>query len=66
MSPTEVFSYLSRVMYNRRNKFDPLWNSIVVGGVEKVRREGRLACQGTLHGLCVSGGDPLGIAIALL
>lgn len=33
MTPSEVFSYLTRVMYARRNKFDPLWNSVVVGGV---------------------------------
>eukprot|EP00983_Pelagomonas_calceolata_P131211 1161754-Pelagomonas_calceolata.AAC.6 len=33
MQPPEVYSYLSRVMYNRRSKFDPLWNSLVVGGV---------------------------------
>ena len=33
LSPGEVFSYLTRVMYQRRNKFDPLWNSVVVGGV---------------------------------
>lgn len=30
----QVFSYLSRVMYNRRNKFDPLWNSLVVAGCD--------------------------------
>ena len=34
MKPSEVHSYLSRVMYNRRNKFDPLWNSLVIGGVQ--------------------------------
>lgn len=32
MEPSEVYSYLSRVLYNRRNKFDPLWNSLVVAG----------------------------------
>lgn len=32
LKPHEVHSYLCRVLYNRRNKFDPLWNSIVVGG----------------------------------
>ncbi|KFM26878.1 Proteasome subunit beta type-4 [Auxenochlorella protothecoides] len=32
MKPAEVFSYLTRVIYNRRNKMDPLWNSLVVGG----------------------------------
>ena len=29
----QVHAYLTRVLYNRRNKFDPLWNSLVVGGV---------------------------------
>jgi 20S proteasome subunit beta 7 len=32
--PKEVHNYLTRVMYNRRNKFDPLWNSLVLGGVK--------------------------------
>jgi 20S proteasome subunit beta 7 len=32
--PKEVHSYLTRVMYNRRNKFDPLWNSLILGGVK--------------------------------
>lgn len=32
IQPKEVFSYLSRVMYNRRNKFDPLWNYVIVAG----------------------------------
>ncbi len=35
MTPSEVFNYLTRVLYNRRNKFDPLWNSLVVAGVDK-------------------------------
>lgn len=30
----EIHSYLARVMYNRRNKMDPLWNSVVVAGWE--------------------------------
>jgi 20S proteasome subunit beta 7 len=29
-----VYAYLCRVLYNRRNKFDPLWNSLVVAGIE--------------------------------
>ena len=32
MAPSEIFAWLKRVMYNRRNKFDPLWNSLVVAG----------------------------------
>lgn len=34
LGPKELHSYLTRVMYNRRNKFDPLWNSLVLGGVK--------------------------------
>lgn len=34
LGPKEVHSYLTRMMYNRRNKFDPLWNSLVLGGVK--------------------------------
>lgn len=32
LTPKEVHQYLTRIMYNRRNKFDPLWNTLVVGG----------------------------------
>ena len=32
----QVYSYLTRVMYNRRNKFNPLWNTLVVGGMQRV------------------------------
>ena len=35
MGPKDIYSYLTRVMYNRRNKFDPLWNSLIVGGIEE-------------------------------
>ena len=34
LQPSEVHEYLSRVLYNRRNKFNPLWNHLVVGGVQ--------------------------------
>jgi len=31
-SPHSIHSYLNRVMYQRRNKFDPLYNQLVFGG----------------------------------
>ncbi|XP_076926626.1 proteasome subunit beta type-4-like [Bidens hawaiensis] len=34
LGPKEVHNYLTRVLYNRRNKFDPFWNSLVLGGVK--------------------------------
>jgi len=32
LKPNEIHSYLTRVLYNRRNKFDPLWNQLVIAG----------------------------------
>ncbi|EPQ30022.1 uncharacterized protein PFL1_02695 [Pseudozyma flocculosa PF-1] len=34
LSPAQIYAYLARVMYNRRSKIDPLWNSFVLGGVD--------------------------------
>mmetsp|Transcript_15850 Transcript_15850/g.23298 ORF Transcript_15850/g.23298 Transcript_15850/m.23298 type:complete len:253 (-) Transcript_15850:169-927(-) len=33
-SPLEIHSYLRAVMYQRRNKFNPLWNYVVVAGYD--------------------------------
>ena len=33
-TPDSIFSYLTRVMYARRTKINPLWNRIIVGGYE--------------------------------
>jgi 20S proteasome subunit beta 7 len=33
-TPKSLYNWLTRVMYNRRSKFNPLWNTIVVGGVQ--------------------------------
>lgn len=34
LKPSYVFKYLAAVMYNRRSKMNPLWNSIIVAGIE--------------------------------
>lgn len=34
LSPKSIHQFLSRVMYNRRNKMDPLWNSVVLAGMQ--------------------------------
>jgi len=33
LQPSEIHQYLSRVMYARRSKVNPLWNQLVIGGV---------------------------------
>ncbi len=35
LTPPEIFHYLQRVLYHRRNKFDPLWNTYMVAGMDK-------------------------------
>ena len=37
LGPTEVYEYLSQVMYARRSKMNPLWNAVVLAG----RKNGR-------------------------
>jgi 20S proteasome subunit beta 7 len=32
LQPGEVHTYLTRTMYQRRNKMNPLWNSLVIAG----------------------------------
>ncbi|KAK3728473.1 hypothetical protein QZH41_002335 [Actinostola sp. cb2023] len=34
-TPQSIFSWLTRVMYFRRTKFNPLWNQVIVGGFYK-------------------------------
>ncbi|KAG6809880.1 hypothetical protein H0H92_014298 [Tricholoma furcatifolium] len=38
LGPAEIHSYLSRVMYARRTKMNPLWNAILVGGIKDGER----------------------------
>ena len=38
LGPAEIHEFLSRVMYNRRSRMDPLWNSIIVGGFKDGKR----------------------------
>jgi 20S proteasome subunit beta 7 len=34
MKPNSLLTYLTRILYNRRSKFDPLWNNFIVAGVQ--------------------------------
>ncbi|KAL7752045.1 Proteasome subunit beta type-7 [Sorochytrium milnesiophthora] len=38
LGPENVHEYLSRIMYHRRNQFNPLWNTLVVGGIKGGKR----------------------------
>lgn len=38
-TPASIFSYLTRVMYSRRSRFNPLWNTVIVGGYDKEKKE---------------------------
>jgi len=34
ITPKSLYSWLTRVLYNKRSKFDPLWTTFVVAGVQ--------------------------------
>jgi len=34
VTPKSMYSWLTRVLYNKRSKFDPLWTTFVVGGIQ--------------------------------
>ncbi|CCM00032.1 uncharacterized protein FIBRA_02058 [Fibroporia radiculosa] len=38
LGPAEVHEYLSRVLYSRRSKMDPIWNALLVGGLQDGKR----------------------------
>lgn len=38
VGPKEVYNYLSKLMYARRTKMNPLWNTLLVGGFRKGER----------------------------
>lgn len=33
--PKQLYSWCTRVLYNRRSNFDPLWNRLVIAGVQE-------------------------------
>lgn len=34
LKPKDLFTWLTRILYNRRSKFNPLWLDMVVGGMQ--------------------------------
>lgn len=38
LGPKEIYSYLSNIMYARRSKMNPIWNTLLVGGVRNGER----------------------------
>jgi len=38
LGPAEIHEYLAQVMYARRTKINPLWNSMLVGGVKDKKK----------------------------
>lgn len=34
LKPKDLFTWLTRVLYNRRSRFNPLWLELVVGGMQ--------------------------------
>merc|ERR1719412_2592492 len=49
LGPDNIYHYLCRVMYHRRNKFDPFYNVILIGGITRDGKPflGRVDHRGT-------------------
>ncbi|WVR03331.1 hypothetical protein IAU60_000322 [Kwoniella sp. DSM 27419] len=43
LSPRNIYELLSNLFYTRRSKMDPVWNAVLVGGWDKVKKESFLA-----------------------
>lgn len=54
LTAPEVYHYLQRLMYHRRNKFDPLWSTLLIAGVDPNTRKPFLG-QSTMIGLAFEG-----------
>ena len=52
LDPSEIHAYLSRVMYGRRSKADPLWNQVVVAGVKDGKTYVLYRCIGQMSPVC--------------
>eukprot|EP00602_Paraphysomonas_sp_CaronLab_P003489 CAMPEP_0185024194 /NCGR_PEP_ID=MMETSP1103-20130426/7162_1 /TAXON_ID=36769 /ORGANISM="Paraphysomonas bandaiensis, Strain Caron Lab Isolate" /LENGTH=240 /DNA_ID=CAMNT_0027557095 /DNA_START=57 /DNA_END=779 /DNA_ORIENTATION=+ len=48
-NPSEVHNYLRAVLYNRRNKFNPLWNQVLVAGYTNAPFLGYVDLIGTAY-----------------
>ena len=35
LQPKALYSWCTRVLYNKRSNFDPLWNKLVIGGIQE-------------------------------
>jgi 20S proteasome subunit beta 7 len=57
LGPAEIHEYLSQVLYARRTKMNPLWNSILVGGFKDGQRYVLL----WLSNVCLTGLQVLGL-----
>lgn len=49
LHPEHIHEFLARVMYERRSKSDPLWNSLIVGGYKDKPFLGYVDYQGTTY-----------------
>jgi 20S proteasome subunit beta 7 len=54
LTAPEIYHYLQRLLYHRRNKFDPLWNTLVVCGIQPVTKKPFLG-QVNMIGLAFEG-----------
>lgn len=38
-SPSNIYTFLSGLFYGRRTKMNPVWNAVLVGGWDEIKKE---------------------------
>ena len=68
LKPRDLFSWSTRVLYNRRSKMDPLWNKLVIGGLQD--NQPFLGCVDLLgnafEGACIATGYGSYLALPMM
>ena len=68
LKPKALYSWCTRVLYNRRSNFDPLWNKLVIGGIQDEKPF--LGCVDLLgiayEGPCIATGYGAYLALPLM
>ncbi|XP_043261433.1 proteasome subunit beta type-4 [Colletes gigas] len=54
LKPKALYCWLTRLMYNKRTEYDPLWNNFIIGGIE-----GDKLFLGTVDKLGTAYSDPV-------
>lgn len=70
LTTSQIYEYMSNLMYQKRSKIDPLWNAFIVGGLDKQGKKpylGYVDLLGTTYQApCIATGFGAYLAVPLM